>query len=336
MRTHNTRTATRLTLALALTTALFAAGCGSEKAQDSTVSKPATKKSPAPSGGRARQVADAWDGSEAAEVWRSGYHPLGDTAPPPEGGWHSNDDRTAHLLENYVLRGKLPTTAPEKGQVKWEGGQSLTLPLMDARQTYTALARVDSPTDPQLTITGARLGEMTIVTGRGPATVPTWLFTLEGYDEPLRRVAFEPSKLPKSPIERATGGRTTRAGLSQLGRVVGASEDGRSVTVVAYHGSCDDGPVVDVLETDGSVVLSASVAGGSTGEICDAVLLGEKVTVKLDRPLDGRVLLDAFMGRPLPHKKYKLQQHPCLARDLTHHHFAESLAFRQRINRNAH
>lgn len=31
------------------------------------------------------------------------------------------------------------------------------------------------------------------------------------------------------------------------------------MTVVALHGVCDDGPVVDVLETRGSVVLSASV-----------------------------------------------------------------------------
>jgi hypothetical protein len=30
-------------------------------------------------------------------------------------------------------------------------------------------------------------------------------------------------------------------------------------------------------------------------------MLREKVTVKLDRPLDDRVLLDAFTGRPVRH-----------------------------------
>lgn len=302
MRTHTTRTSAQLLLALSLTLSL--AACGSDKAENSNVSKPSTPKtsSPAPHGGRAQQVADAWDGSAAAKAWREGFYPMGDTAPQPPGdGFHSEDDRIAHLLENYLLRGELPTTAPEKGQVKWADGESLTLPLLDARETYTALDRVDSPTDPQLTVTGAKSGEMTMVTSRGPATVPAWFFTLKGYDEPLKRVALKPSKLPKPPIGKAAGGRSTSDGLQELGRLIEVSEDGRSVTVVAYHGSCDDGPAVDVLETDGSVVLSATVLGGNTtGEICTADLRGEKMTVRLDRPLGGRVLLDAFMGRPLP------------------------------------
>ena len=301
MRTHTTRTTTRLALVLTLTSALFAAGCGGEKAEGgSTVPKPtASKDSPAPWDDRAQQVADAWDGSKAAEAYRTGYYPLGDATPLPGKGFHNDDDKTAFMLENYVLRGELPTTAPAEGKVKWAGGESLTLPLLDARQSYTALDRVDSPQDPQLTVTSVKLGEMSIVTSRGPATVPAWLFTLEGYDEPLRRAAFKPAKLPKPPIERAAGGRSTRDGLEELGRLSEVSEDGRSVTVMAYHGSCDDGPVVDALETDGSVVLSASSPGGNPGEICTADLRGERVTVKLDRPLGDRILLDAFMGRPL-------------------------------------
>ncbi|WP_329277425.1 hypothetical protein [Streptomyces sp. NBC_01451] len=301
MRTHTTRTTNRLALVLTLTTALFAAGCGGEKAEDgSSAPKPtASKDSPAPSDSRARQVADAWDGSKAAEAYRTGYYPLGEATAPPGDGFHSDDDKSAYILENYELRGELPTNAPAEGKVKWAGGESLTLPLVDARRAYTALDRVDSPEDPQLTVTSVELGEMSIATSRGPATVPAWLFTLEGYDEPLRRAAFEPSKLPKPPIGRAAGGRTTRDGLEELGRLIEVSEDGRSVTVMAFHGSCEDDPVVDALETDGSVVLSASSAGGTPGEICDAALRGERVTVKLDRPLGDRVLLDAFMGRPL-------------------------------------
>lgn len=308
MRTHTTRTTTRTTAQLLIALALTAsmAACGSEKAEDKVgAPKPtASKNSPAPSDSRAQQVADAWEGSKAAEVWLSGYYPMSDAAPPPSGGFHSEDDRVAHMLENYRLRGKLPTTAPEKGQVKWRDGESLTLPLLDARQTYTDLDRVTSPTDPQLTVTGAKLGEMTIATSRGPATVPAWLFTLEGYDEPLKRAAFRSSKPPKPPIGRADDGRTAPEGLMELGQLIEVSEDGRSVTVVAYHGSCDDGPAVDVLETDGSVVLSASIVGGNTtGEACTAELNGKEVTVKLDRPLGDRILLDAFKGRPVTHER---------------------------------
>ncbi len=207
MRTHTTRTTTRLTLALTLTATLFAAGCGSEEAADGVGSKPSESKpsedSSAPWDDRARQVADAWEGSKAAETWLKGYFPMSDAAPALESGFHNDADNMAHNLENYALRGELPTAAPEEGEVKWKGGKSLTLPLLDAQQTYTALDRFDDPREPQLTVTGATLGEMTIATSRGPATVPAWLFTLKGYDEPLKRVALRPSKLPKPPIEPA-------------------------------------------------------------------------------------------------------------------------------------
>ncbi|MGW5233312.1 hypothetical protein ACWEQU_13685 [Streptomyces nodosus] len=56
---------------------------------------------------------------------------------------------------------------------------------------------------------------------------------------------------------------------------------------------------MDVLETSESVVLSASVVGTKEGP-CTADLLLEMVTVKLNRPLGDRVLLDAVTGRPVP------------------------------------
>jgi len=62
----------------------------------------------------------------------------------------------------------------------------------------------------------------------------------------------------------------------------------------------DDGPAVHVLETEGTVVLSASVVGGPDGEPCTAQLLAEDVTVELDRPLGDRIVLDAFTGLPVP------------------------------------
>ncbi|ELP70062.1 hypothetical protein ACKI1I_26250 [Streptomyces turgidiscabies] len=298
MRTYTTRTTTRLALVLTLTTALFAAGCGSEKADTSTA--PDFTDSPSPPAGRALDVAGAWDGSEAAKAWRSGYHPMGEPAQAPGNGFHSDADKHAFGLKNYVLSGQLPTTAPEKGQVKWEGGGSLTFPLLDARRTYTALGRNGSSDGPHLTVTGAKLGEMTMATGRGPATVPAWLFTLEGYDEPLKRAAVEPSKLPKSPIGQLGESPTE---LYELQRMVDVSEDGRTVTVVAHHGTCDDGPRVEALETDGSVVLSATVAGGDYEGACAAVMLEKKVKVTLDRPLGDRIVLDAYMGRPVPFGK---------------------------------
>jgi hypothetical protein len=145
-------------------------------------------------------------------------------------------------------------------------------------------------------VTGARLGTTTVTTGRGPATVPAWLFTLEGHDTPLKRVAVTPSKPPKSPIgpaEPATLGR-----LMDLGRLKGVTDGGRSVTVGARHGDCDDGPVVKAHETTETVVLYASVKGTRPGP-CTAQLLEQDLKVNLRRPLANRVLVDALTGRPV-------------------------------------
>ena len=141
---------------------------------------------------------------------------------------------------------------------------------MDARRTYTALKRFSGSAEPHLTVTEAKLGEMTIATSRGPATVPAWLFTLEGYDRPLKRVALRPSKLPRSPIGGIGAEMPTE--LMWLSRLVEVSGDGRTVTVLANHGSCDDGPRVKALETDGSVVLAATVAGMEQDLPCGAAM----------------------------------------------------------------
>ncbi|MCX5097860.1 hypothetical protein OOK36_56545 [Streptomyces sp. NBC_00365] len=68
----------------------------------------------------------------------------------------------------------------------------------------------------------------------------------------------------------------------------------------ATHGSCDDGPVVKALETDGSVVLYASVAGERSGP-CPAVMTEQSVKAELGKPLGDRMLLDTFTGRPVPY-----------------------------------
>ncbi|MGW7046544.1 hypothetical protein ACWGDT_28405 [Streptomyces avermitilis] len=296
MRTNTARTI-RLFIGLALFSAGTGAvaGCGSEKdgGRGAEVSR-----APAPaSRARAREVAEAWDGSKAAAVWRKGYYPMGEGVQLPEHAFRSDADKRAYATQNFVLRGELPATPVKDGRVKWQSGASLTLPLMGARKAYETVARGGND-GPHLTVTGARLGRMTLATSRGPATVPAWLFRLEGYDTPLRRVALTPSKLPGPPVEPA--GKVPGDELSALGGLVEVAGDGRSVTVVATHGACDDGPAVDVLETGGSVVLSASVVGAKDGP-CTSELRGEKVTVRLDRPVGDRVLLDAFTGRPVPY-----------------------------------
>ncbi|WP_370266895.1 hypothetical protein [Streptomyces sp. V4I8] len=282
------RTTTSRTVRMLTALGLFAAGCGAGAA-GADESEPAPDTRP-----RALKVAGAWDGSPAAEIWREGYYPMADPVQLPEDAFHNDTDKEAYLSQNFVLRGDLPKTPGKDAKVTWQDGDSLTMPLLGAREAYEQLDRDDSPA-PRLTVTGAKLGETTLATSRGPATVPAWLFTIKGYDTPLKRVALAPSKPPKSPIGPV--GQVSHD-LWELNKLVEVAADGRSVTVLAHHGACDDGPAVDVLETDGSVVLSGHIVGTSDG-ICTLQLLAKEVKVELDRPLGDRILLDAFTGRPV-------------------------------------
>ncbi|KOT35335.1 lipoprotein [Streptomyces caelestis] len=268
------------------------AGCGDDRGADDDH---ANSRSPQKQERRAREVADAWQGSAAATAWSQGYHPMSDAVQTPESGWLTEADERAYETENFVLRGDLPTTATVPGKVEWASGDTLSRPLMGAKKAYRSFALGRSE-GPRLTVTGARLGETTITTSRGTATVPAWLFTLEGYDAPLKRVAVTPSKLPKPPVEAARQG--SAGGLRRVARLAGTAMDGQSLTVKATHGACDDGPVVKVLETDESVVLYASIAGARSGP-CRTDMIEQSVKVELRKPLDDRVLLDAFTGRPV-------------------------------------
>ncbi|MEU6144484.1 hypothetical protein ABZ848_29550 [Streptomyces sp. NPDC047081] len=274
---------------LTLLTGALAVGCGSEQAGSHGSDWDSTRHA------RARAVADAWEGSKAAQLWAKGYFPLGQVIQLPDGAFHTGTDKEAYATQNFVLDATLPALKEQKGEVKWKDGGSLRLPMMSAREAYDSVARGGND-GPHLTVTGAKLGTTTLFTSRGPATVPAWLFTLKGYDTPLKRVALTAMKQPKAPI--APAAESPSNDLWELGQLVKVSADGRSVTVLAGHGACDDGPVVDVLETDSTVVLSAAVTGAKDGS-CTAQLLYEKVTVKLGRALGDRILLDAFTGRPV-------------------------------------
>jgi hypothetical protein len=290
MRPHSIRTAVQLLAVVAL---FAGTACGAERAAGGGES-PETGPPPR-SETRARAVADAWDGSPAAEAWRRGLVPMGDVVQLPEGAFRSEADKRAYATQNFELRGRLPDPPGEDAEVTWTDGGRLTLPLLTAEEAYRALDRNGGP-GPRLTVTGVRPGRMTLATGRGPATVPAWLFTLKGYDTPLRRIAVRPTEPPAPPPATPAAGE----GLWEVWRLTEVSGDGRSVTVLAGHGACDDGPVVDVLETKGSVVLSGSVTGTKDGP-CTSQLLHEEVTVELDRPLGERAVLDARTGRPVPY-----------------------------------
>ncbi|MEB8342433.1 hypothetical protein [Streptomyces endophyticus] len=275
-------------IALSVVGLVAAAGCGSEKMAEDGGDALAE---------RARQVADAWDGSSAATAWRAGYHPTGEAVRLPRGGLHDGADQQAYERRNFKVRGTLPDAGPKDGTVSWAAGHSVTRPLVGAKEAYDTLAGPRAEGKPQLAVIGVELGRMRMSTSRGPASVPAWVFTLDGYASPLKQAAAVPSKTPRSPVKAAHD-----LPDPPLNRLLKVSADGRAVTVVALHGVCDDGPTVDALETRGSVVLSASVTGRDPGRICTKQAKLERVEVRLREPLGDRVLLDAHSGKPVPYR----------------------------------
>ncbi|MER7170125.1 hypothetical protein [Streptomyces mesophilus] len=278
------------TLALLLTGALALGGCGEENSVGT-----------APSGGgdptsRAQQVADAWRGSDAARQWHEGFFPLEELAWLPPDAWHSGEDKTAYGEGRFTLAEELPDQS-SRGQISWErGGEPLAVEVQSAQATFELFGRTEqSGKEPRLTITGAKLDQQQVRTSRGPAHIPVWYFTIKGYDQPLIRAAVSPDAIaeaPIGPVPHQSDDLMPLQGLKSVAR------DGRSLTVFAGHGACDDGPAVRALETGGNVVLTASVRGTDDGP-CTAQLLTAEVTVKLKQPLGERVLLDAFSGAPM-------------------------------------
>jgi hypothetical protein len=306
MRSHTyTHTARRgLTaamLGLAVAAGAGAVGCGTETdAADGSVTDvgtagPSERPEPDPGSPRMREVAREWQGSEAERRWQNGYFPLEGTVRPPEGGLREGADQRAFDEGRITLSEPLPGGTRD-GRIRWENGESRTATVISAEAAFDQVSGASGGDVPTLNVSGVELGDMRLRTSQGPADVPAWLFSIDGYDTPLRIAAVTPPQpSPQAPVDAIDD-----PGPPQpLEGLLSVADDGMSVTVLAGHGACDDGAEVDVLETDDSLVFAGSVINGSENVPCTAQLLTEEITVELERPVGERAMLDAFNGELL-------------------------------------
>ncbi|MEU9105483.1 hypothetical protein AB0D54_14095 [Streptomyces xanthophaeus] len=275
-----------------LAAALLAAGCGAARVEQSA---------PEDTRPRREKVAAAWEGSAAVRQWREGFHPLDAEDWQPPGGFRSGEDKVAYLARNFLLRAELPAGPAPVTPIRWADGSTLTLPLQDAAEAYEEVDQ-EPDRDHALTVTAVRFGETSAPTSRGPAVVPAWLFTVEGYDTPLARIAVRPQELPEPPV--LPEDRTDPAVAPLTGHSA-PLPDATAFTVTAGHGSCDAGAAVDVLEGADTVVLAGRILVRTDldpGAACDAMLRAQHVQVTLARPLGDRLVVDAATGAPLPYR----------------------------------
>uniref|UniRef100_A0AAU2JWT2 Lipoprotein n=1 Tax=Streptomyces sp. NBC_00049 TaxID=2903617 RepID=A0AAU2JWT2_9ACTN len=308
-----TRGRARATAALCVPLAalVLVAGCGTERAGGSPGEGPGRvlgqSRTPGQShrpatGPRMAEVSAAWEGSAAVRQWREGFHPLEEQDWQPPGGFRSGEDKAAFAERNFVLRVALPAGPAPATVVHWSDGSTLTLPLLTAGEAYGQIGQ-GPDRDHALPVTGVRFGETSVRTSRGPARVPAWLFTVEGYATPLARIAIRAQDLPKPPVEPLG---TFDDGTAPLFGHSAESPEVTAFEVTAGHGGCDGGVAVDVLEGTDTVVLAGRILPGpelGPDQGCAAMMYHERVPVTLSRPLGDRIVVDAASGTALEHRK---------------------------------
>jgi hypothetical protein len=244
---------------------------------------------------RAATVAAAWHAAGVGQAWRSGFVPMQElVVVPPEVAF---PDQTKVAFEEgwYRLAATLPGLSARSGDIRFPDGSTLSVPLLTAAEAYQNLDRGD-PTCascPVLTVTGARLATVPLMTSRGRAEVPAWLFTITGLAAPIARVAVVPSAVGSVPDPpRAPD---NLPGLVRTEALTGI--DGAVVDYKLGVGACDSDITPLSYETDDVVVIGGSVHR-SEG-MCVLSLKLAPVRVTLAAPVGNRTVLDGLSGRPL-------------------------------------
>ncbi|MEV0605232.1 hypothetical protein AB0I61_02500 [Polymorphospora rubra] len=266
---------------------------------------------------RAAAVAETWR-ARPADAWHTGYLPLQNATVLPGNPKLDADAEMAFNAGWYVLKATLPADAPSEGVVRFADGE-LPTALVGAAEAYRELDQGDPPACPPpggaqptptggpdgtassaapcgvLTVTGVELGEVAVLTSRGEARVPAWLFQVTELPVPVARVAVAPADTAALPqVAEPTG--APPAGLVTVQDL--SDVDGSQITFRLGIGACDTDPRPFVEEFDDVVVVSGTVTRPTAGE-CTDQLLFEPVAVTLAAPLGDRPVLDAVSGQPM-------------------------------------
>lgn len=297
------RVATPARVTSVLFAALLAAGCGSG-APDDPADGPADGLT-ALFQRRAQRVDDAWTRDGLVERWRSSLVAAQGLTTEPD--WTPRPNLKAAFGNGWVRTATALPTTPGNGTVTYDDGTSVPVGTLDAQTAYDAMVNPRSGPCPRpeggagcdwVTITSARRVTTSLLTARGPATVPAWSFSVQGLRAPLVRVAveavevgdLEPADLPPSP---ADGRRVLLTGQDVVGHTPS------SLTVTLGSGACDTDLTEHVLETDDLVVVGGTALGPPPGQACNSMLRLQEVTVPLTAELGDRPVVDAASGRPL-------------------------------------
>ena len=219
-------------------------------------------------------------------------------SPGPEKGFTSGDAKIAAACSRFRLASglTLPSSTPSEAVANWPDGTSVSYRAISAVAVFAAMSRPVPGANPQCTtvtpleLTAVRLGTAGIYTDRGMVQVTAWIFDGPGANGDLAYPALEPSAFWKrSTLSDHFGGN------SAIRSTDDKSLDYGFIGGPPGEGSCHNDYTASVTESDSAVVVALEPysSGNCAGSGADsAVGYFRTVTVKLNKPLGGRVLVD--------------------------------------------
>jgi hypothetical protein len=182
---------------------------------------------------------------------------------------------------------------------------------------YLCPANADCPQPAPVKVTGAELGlQLTALADEEAALLPAWLFSVEGWPQPLPQLAIEPrflqlpdeKPLPPAPSMVAVPPaeppqQTEPTGpRSPFGFDTAYPADEPNVLIVQYgdSSSCPHTNVEPLVkESADSIVVTLEGDTMSGKQVCTDDYRQQLVTLKLQAPLGDRKVIDGSRGQPV-------------------------------------
>ena len=220
------------------------------------------------------------------------------------GSWDGDDGKAA-LDAGAVEAGvTLSNVPPAKAEVKWLDGTKVDVDVLSAAAALEELVAAASGACDgcrKLVVTDANLATELVETSDGPAEAPVWVFTLDGSDVRLTRVAVDDSVTVNPPPWNAEN------------PPIGVSIDGANVhpddkkLTVSFAGAAEgaDKPcgadyTAETLESELAVVVIVVADPNPAANACPLIGAYRTATVTLVKALGKRAVLEVRQGLPVP------------------------------------
>jgi hypothetical protein len=221
------------------------------------------------------------------------------------GAWRAADSGRKEALASGLIESSVTLShVPAKGEVTWLDGDKVDVDLVSAAAALEAIVADGTGACAGCTpvvVTDAVLATDLAETQDGPAEVPHWVFSIEGSDVRVTRIAVDGSITLDPPPWNAGN---PPVGRSIEGAVVGEDD---STLRVSFTGAAEpgDGPcgvdyTVEAMESELAVVIVILEDPAPAPASCPAFGVTRTATVTLAKDLGDRAVLEVRQGLPVP------------------------------------